>query len=193
MPFSKFGGFRHRLLADIALAEGRELKCNFGTSEEREQALRAIRTAKAIVVDITALATLRLLDLTKILSSQRFQFIVSQATRLTLREMLINNKLLASRGGTLVFEGGRHVIYVHTEESKAQANRADEEFIKFVETTTESRSGVGLAAIEPDKRETLENLFGQYGAEALVLASDPYDPKDYIHSYEDFKSLLRPV
>ena len=77
----RLGGNAYTSLADIALAEGRELKCNFGTSEEREQALRALKTAKAIVVDITALATLRLLDLTKVLSSQKFKFIISQDTR----------------------------------------------------------------------------------------------------------------
>ena len=64
-------------------------------------------------------------------------------------------------------------MYEHTEESTAQANREDEEFIKFVESVAESRSGVALAAVEASKREVLENLFGQYGAEALVLASDP--------------------
>ena len=63
-------------LVDIALEEGQQLKCNFGTSEEREQALDALKTAKAIVVDITVLATLRLLDLTKVLSSQKFKFII---------------------------------------------------------------------------------------------------------------------
>src|ERR1035441_6821541 len=57
--------------------------------------------------------------------------------------------------------------------SRAQGNRADEDFIQFVETATESRSGVALAAVEADKRQVLEKLFGQYGAEALVLASDP--------------------
>jgi tetratricopeptide (TPR) repeat protein len=160
-------------LSDIALAEGRDVKCNFGTSEEREQALSALKAAKAIVVDITALATLRLLDLTNVLSSQKFKFIISQATRMELREMLINNKLLSSRGETLMFERGRHVMYEHTEESRARGNRADEEFIQFVEATTELRSGVALATIEPEKRQALENLFGQYGAEALVLASDP--------------------
>src|ERR1035441_6963223 len=102
-------------LSDIALAEGRDVKCNFGTSEEREQALSALKAAKAIVVDITALATLRLLDLTNVLSSQKFKFIISQATRMELREMLINNKLLSSRGETLMFERGRHVMYEPTE------------------------------------------------------------------------------
>ncbi|HEV8039423.1 MAG TPA: hypothetical protein VGP62_11215, partial [Bryobacteraceae bacterium] len=42
-----------------------------------------------------------------------------------------------------------------------------------VESNTESRSGAALAAVEASKRELLENLFGQYGAESLVLASDP--------------------
>jgi tetratricopeptide (TPR) repeat protein len=87
----RFGGNAYTSLADIAQAEGQELKCNFGTPEEREQALHALKTARAIVVDITALATLRLLNLTKVLASQKFKFIISQATRLALREMLINN------------------------------------------------------------------------------------------------------
>jgi hypothetical protein len=173
MYSARFGGNAYMSLADIAQEQGHELKCNLGTSQEREQALRALRTAKGVIVDITALATLRLLGLTKVLSSQKYKFIISQATRITLREMLINAKMFSTRGGTVAFERGRHVMYEHTEESRAQANREDEEFIKFVESVTESRSGVALAAVEASKRAILENLFGQYGAEALVLASDP--------------------
>ena len=170
---SLLGGNAYVSLADIAQEQGQELKCNLGTPQERDQALRALQTAKGVIVDITALATLRLLGLTKVLSSQKYRFITSQATRITLREMLINAKLLSSRGGTVAYERGRHVMYEHTEESRAQANREDEGFINFVESVTEPRNGAALAAVEASKRELLENLFGQYGAEALVLASDP--------------------
>jgi hypothetical protein len=100
-------------------------------------------------------------------------FSVRNAVKQLIWTGVINNKLLSSCGGTLVFERGRHVMYEHTEGTRAQKDRADEEFIQFVETATESRRGVALAAVEADKRQVLENLFGQYGAEALVLASDP--------------------
>jgi tetratricopeptide (TPR) repeat protein len=173
---ARFDGNAYTSLVDIAQEQGQEVKCSPGTAQEREQALRALRAAKGVVVDITALATLRLLGLTKVLSSQKYKLIVSQATRTTLREMFINAKMFSTKGGTFAFEHGRHVMYEHTEESRARVSREDEEFIRFVESDTESRSGVALAAVEASKREVLENLFGQYGAESLVLASDP----DYV-------------
>jgi len=170
---AEFDGNAYLSLADLALESGHEVKCNFGTAEEREQGLRALRTAQAVVVDITALATLRLLGLTKILSSQRHKFVVSQAARRTLHEMFVNNKVFSGEGRTIAFEHGRHIMREHTDESRAQDRREDEEFIAFVERVTESRSGEQLAALEASRREVLENLFGQYGAEAIVLASAP--------------------
>src|SRR5205823_271575 len=47
------------------------------------------------------------------------------------------------------------------------------QFVNFIESVTESRSGAALVAVEASRREVLEKLFGQYGAEALALASDP--------------------
>jgi tetratricopeptide (TPR) repeat protein len=173
---ARFDRNAYASLVDIAQEQGVEVKCSLGTPQEREQALSALRAAKGVIVDITALATLRLLGLTKVLSSQRYRFIISQATRTTLREMFINARMFSTTGGTFTFEHGRHVMYEHTEENRVQASREDEEFIGFVETQTEPRNGAALAAVEASKREALENLFGQYGAESLVLASDP----DYV-------------
>jgi hypothetical protein len=54
-----------------------------------------------------------------------------------------------------------------------QRIRQDEEFIKLVEKTCEVKVAPALAAVQPEKREALEKFFGSYGAEAMVLASDP--------------------
>jgi hypothetical protein len=84
--------------------------------------------------------------------------------------------VLSATGGTLSYQDGRYQMNPETAEEKEQRNREDEEFIRFVEKATELRSGVGLAALQPAKRELLEKVFGQYGAESMVLASDP----DYV-------------
>jgi tetratricopeptide (TPR) repeat protein len=169
----RFGRNAYMSIADLAQEQGQQVKCNLGTREEWNQALRSLETAKALVVDITALATLRMLGLTKVLSSTKYRFIVSQRTKITLHEMFSMVRMFSAPGFTLSYEGGRQLMYEETAEEKERSNREDEEFIRFIEKVTEVRSGVALAALQPSKREVLERVFGQYGAESLALASDP--------------------
>jgi hypothetical protein len=72
-------------------------------------------------------------------------------------------------------------MYEITAEER-ERNREDEEFIRFIEKATELRSGVALAALQPSKRDVLEKVFGRYGTEAVILASDP----DYVLWTDDF-------
>jgi tetratricopeptide (TPR) repeat protein len=171
-----FGENAYVALMSLAEEEGQAIKCCFGSSEERDRGLQALQTAKGVIVDITALATLRLLRLEKILSSTKFRFIISERTWITLQEMLFNARIFSGPSGTLLFKHGRHVIYEQTAEDNEQRIEKDKEFVQFLERVTEVRSAPGLAAIEPDKRESLEKFFGPYGAESIVLASDP----DYV-------------
>ena len=48
-------------LASLAQEDGQYVKCTFGTPKERTEAEFALQTASHIVVDITAIATIRLL------------------------------------------------------------------------------------------------------------------------------------
>jgi hypothetical protein len=168
-----FGKNAYVALMSLAQEEGHHIKCCIGTVEEREQALRALQTAKVVVVDLTALAMLRLLQLEKILSSTKFHFIVSERTWVTLEEMLSNARMFCAPGGILEFRAGKHFMHQESREEKEQRNQKDEEFIRFLEKTIEVRSDVRLAALEPEKRESLRRFFGPYGAESVLLASDP--------------------
>jgi transcription elongation GreA/GreB family factor len=170
---ARFGGNAYMAIMDLAQAQNQQVKCSLGTPEERNEAVRSLQTAKALVVDITALAALRMLGLTKVLSSAKYKFITSQRTRITLREMLYKASMFSGAGATLSYEGGRPLVYEETAEEGERRGREDEEFMRFVEGATELRSGVALAALEPSKREVLEKVFGQYGSESMVLASDP--------------------
>jgi hypothetical protein len=140
------------------------------------EGLRALQRAKGVIVDITVLATLRLLRLEQILSSTKYHFIISERTWITLQEMISEAQIFPGPGGTLVFREGKHVMYEQTAEDKARISQKTEEFVQFVESVTERRSAPGLAAVEPEKRELLIKFFGSYGAESILLASDP----DYV-------------
>jgi hypothetical protein len=164
-----FGESGARCSCESVRLEGSELR----SALEQIQAAQALQAARGLVVDLTALATLRLLGLTKILSSEKFKFIVSQRTRITIREKLVESRMFSAPGGTLFYEGGKHSMYEESAEVKRERSEEEERFVREVEKFTEIKSGFGLAAIQPSRRETLEQLFGSYGAESIVIASDP--------------------
>jgi tetratricopeptide (TPR) repeat protein len=168
---SRFGRGAFEALVGL-VHEGQPIKCCFGNAVERSQGDQALQSANTVVVDMTALATLRLLKLEKVLSSAKYRFVASERAWLTLRNRLFNERVFSGAGGTMVFQDGRHVLYEETAEDKEHRNQEDEEFVRFVEKATIIRSGAALAAIEPSKRDALEKLFGPDGAESMVLASD---------------------
>jgi tetratricopeptide (TPR) repeat protein len=170
---AQFGSDAYQALLNLAAEDEQPIKCARGTADELDRALRSLQTAKGIVVEMSALATLRLLNLEKILSSTNFHFILSERTWVALQERLSQSKLFATPSGTLYFKHGRHVMYQETVADKEQRIRQDEQFIELVENNCEVKGAPALAAMQPEKREALEKLFGSYGAEAMVLASEP--------------------
>jgi tetratricopeptide (TPR) repeat protein len=170
----RFGRGAYEGLLSLASEDSQTIKCCFGTPQEREQALSALRASSSVVVDITALATLRLLDLERVLSSTKFRFTIAQQTWISFQEMLFAAQASSSvDGGTLLFRNGKHLMYEQTAEEKARRLEEDKAFVEFVGQTTAIRSAVALASVEPDKREALENFFGPYGAESIILAGEP--------------------
>lgn len=170
---SRLGQNAFMAIVGLACEENEQIKCCLGTPDEIAQAAAALQTAKGIVVDLTALATLRILGLTKVLSTTRYKFILSQKARTTLHEMLTRSKLLSAPGATISYQAAQLQMQRKAAENEDRQQREDEEFILFVEQNTEYRDGTALAAVEPTKRDTLERALGQYGAEAAAIASDP--------------------
>ena len=50
-------------LISLAKTEDQPVRCTFGTDDERNGALAALKTAKRLALDLSAVATIRLLDL----------------------------------------------------------------------------------------------------------------------------------
>ena len=170
---SRLGVNAYLAISGIAQDPNQTVKCCPGTRAEQAQAIQSLQTSKAIVVDITALATLRLLGLTKVLSTNKYKFIVSQHTRITLHEMLADARSVSAAGATLSYEHGETQMFTRVAEDEERQRQDDAAFVKFVESQTEYRSGLALASLQPERREFLEKAFGQYGAESIVIAADP--------------------
>ena len=88
----RFGKNAYIALASLAQEEGQFVKCTLGTSEERRQGVFALQTAAVVVVDITAVATVRLIGIENlILEGKRFRFQMSEGTFNELQETLVGD------------------------------------------------------------------------------------------------------
>jgi hypothetical protein len=162
-------------LIDLAREDGYAVKCCIGSVEERSAAVSALQTAQAVVVDLNAIATLRLLDLEKILFTARFRFVMTEGTLRELQEMF-SERIPFGQSKYIEYRDGTHSIHEETIEVQQERRRINEALIQQIRGGLKIIPVLELAALEPSQRNTLVKLLGQYGAESVVLASNP----DYV-------------
>ncbi len=142
------------------------LKCCTGSPEELEAALGAFERANAVVLDLTAIATLCMLGRLSLLPSWPRQFVISQSTLAELRRLAFEDTLLRLPPGfsaSLTSNGN-------------DGKRADVQLkglADALQSVCRVRDAAVLASIDHDRRERLINFFGRHGAESIVIASMP--------------------
>ncbi len=162
-------------LIDLAREDGYAVKCCIGSIDERVTATSALQTAQAVVMDLTAIATLQLLDLEKILLTKRFRFVMTEGTFRELQEMFVE-RVLSGPSKYIEYRDGAHSIHEETSELKQERRRNNEALLQQIKSNFKIVPVLELAALDPAKREILVKLLGQYGAESVVLSANP----DYI-------------
>jgi hypothetical protein len=136
-------------------------------------ALTALGSKSTVVLDLTALATLRLLGITReVLTGTAFRFVISPATFAELQQLRVESRIGAGHG-IMYYEKGQHYITETTEEQAARQKAAFEEYMQCIEKNTKVVSVPQLATLTPERRELLTKLFGQYGLESALLALSP--------------------
>jgi tetratricopeptide (TPR) repeat protein len=165
-----FGKNAYEALMNIALTDKLGVKCAVGTSEEYQRAVAALANAPTIILDLSAIATLRLLGLTKVLKSSVYTFAMSDATALEIDETLGPDMTEASDGGILAFEDGEYRMYQETAEEKKRRLERDAEFLKELHEDVTTLSPIQLASWSPEERKSITDYVGLYGAEAIALA-----------------------
>jgi hypothetical protein len=115
-----------------------------------------------------------LLDKLDLFNVFPFPIIVSSGTLAILEHMLLEEKMSqSSRVGFVQEAGGRIQFRETTEEFKARRLGELKQLVDTVKSRCEVRSCSQLAYLPPEKRNQLIQLFGQHGAESMVLASEP--------------------
>ncbi len=158
-------------LINLAQQEGQTVKCSLGTLDERKRAVFALQTCVNVVVDITALATIRMIGLDEVLEKKRFRLQMTEGTWNELQETIGANLMSNVTGGTISYDDGGPRFTQETAEQKLARQAQDQAFLDRVRQSIEIVPVIELATLEPTKRELLEKMFGQYGAESMMIAS----------------------
>jgi tetratricopeptide (TPR) repeat protein len=142
------------------------LKCCVGSVEETEESLGAFERANAVVIDLTAIATLCLLGRLSLLASWPRQFVIAQSTLTELRRLAMDDTLLRLPPGFSASMNG----------NGADGKRCDVQLRALadaLQSVCRVRDSAVLAAIDSERRERLVRMAGRHGAESIVIATMP--------------------
>ena len=148
------------------------VKCCSGSNEERDQAAKALESCNTVVLDMSAISSLFLLDRPDILKGWPIDIVVSRNTVNELRQMVVNEELIhKDETGVLLKTGAGHAFVEITAEQKADYIDKLRRLVGDIEDNCKVEPCQALAELDPQKREILIEIFGQYGAESILLAA----------------------
>jgi hypothetical protein len=160
-------------LLDLAISENDFVRCAEPRLEALASTMANLGTKSTVVPDLTALATLQLLGITRqVLTSGAFRFAISAATFTELQQLRAQSRFSASRS-TLNYANGQHFRTQVTDEQSEKQRTAYEEWIQCIEKNMTVTPVPEVAALAPEQRETLEKIFGRYGLESAIMALSP--------------------
>jgi tetratricopeptide (TPR) repeat protein len=173
MYAERLGHSAHEGLLDLAVSENEFVKCVPPQRELLAAAIASLGAKSTIVVDLIALATLRLLGITRqILTSGSFRFVISPAAYTELQQLRAKARFSTAHG-TLNYEDGQHYMTETTADQAEKEKAVFEEWMQCIEANTTVVPVPEVAALTPERREVLENVFGRDGLEAVLLALAP--------------------
>lgn len=145
-----------------------KLKCCSGSDEELEIATNVIEKAKAVVLDFSAIMTLRFTQTYQVLKELPIKMIISKGT---VEELKNAEVLTLSSEEDIISYTAEGLIKTSAEDIEKQKNSI-EELLNFIEANCIIESGLILSQLEKKRRDTLLELFGRPGVESMMLASE---------------------
>jgi hypothetical protein len=169
----QLGHSAYEALLDLAISENDFVRCAPPQVEVLASTMANLGTKSTVVLDLTALGTLRLLGITRqVLTSGAFRFAVSPATFTELQLLRVQSRFSTAHG-TLNYEKGQHYITQTSDEQSEKQRAAFEEWMQYIEKNVTVVSVPEVAALAPERRGIFENLFGRSGLESASLALSP--------------------
>lgn len=178
LPLHVFGVHygRSALEAIVHLAAAPSLPvycCPTGGREEMLAALAAMRSATALVIDLSALGSLLVLDEVDLLRAVPVPVIVPPSVLALVRERVRATQRRAHPTGYLSAEEAGPVFTEDTPEAVASRRARWAHLLATIEEVGQVDEQLALAALSRSQRERLVTAMGQAGAEAAALAVAP--------------------
>lgn len=169
-------------LVNLAITEDDYIRCAPPQIEVLANTLATLGSKSTVVVDLTALATLQLLGISRqVLTSTAFRFVMTPATFTELQQLRAKSRF-SSPHGTMYYEKGQHYFAETTEEQSEEQKAAFEEYMHRVEENVKVIPVPQLATLKAERRDLLEKILGRYGLESALLALSP----GYVWWTDDF-------
>lgn len=160
-------------LVNLAIAEDDFIRCAPPQIEVLANTLTTLGSKSTVVVDLTALATLQLLGISRqVLTSTVFRFVMTPATLTELQQLRAKSRF-STPHGTMYYEKGQHFFVETTEEQSEEQKAAFEEYMHCVEKNVNVIPVPQLATLKTERRDLLEKILGRYGLESALLALSP--------------------
>jgi hypothetical protein len=166
-----FGLNTYELIYQLAAKQDAWIRCHSGDPAEANAALLSLKERPDLVLDLSTVATLRLLGLEWIFSAKVHRFSMTQGTWEELRKTLVDPAVSSGRKATLNYQAGG---YSMTEESASAAEARqieDAAFLAGLRENIEVLPAEALASQSHEMRSTLTDYLGEYGAESAAAAA----------------------
>lgn len=157
----------------VALDDSITVRCCDGNSKEHFGAIFAMRNASSVVLDLSAIATLALLDQFDELSKFNVQVLISELTLGEIRAYMKDQDGGSHKSSRIGKIEGRYFMEEVTPESRRQYRESLENVIVKLLAHCTITGCPELAAVPPEKRGFLTKAFGMHGAQSVVLATVP--------------------
>jgi nucleoside phosphorylase/tetratricopeptide (TPR) repeat protein len=142
------------------------VRCCLGTLEEREQAELSLVSAKTIVIDPSALATLFLSNQWEQLQLLKGKIVICESALEEYRERRRKTNV-QSRGYLGKFKG-QYFLTEDNPDDRLQQEQALGRFLTGIKSFVVLKTGESLAGLQREHREELVQLFGHPTAEAIA-------------------------
>jgi len=157
-------------LEHIACTPGLSVKCFEGAPAGPDVSLMQLRERPLMLVDLTAIATIRLLGLEWLFTTNLYSFAVTQGTWEELHDTLVDEKGGSGTRAHVRFEKERFVWEERDADAADQLRLENQAFLDSFQENVRLVSATDLAAIPPEEREQMKQCFGVYGAETMAVA-----------------------
>ncbi len=157
--------------AHVAEADNMSLRCCAGTAEEYAAAVTAMKASSEVVLDISALATLAMLNELGVLELLGKASIITPATMASIRAHTADARLRIDSEGAMGADESGPSLFVTPPEGRQAALAATERFQSAVQKCCRVVGCAVLADIEAADRTLLDQGIGPSSLESACLGS----------------------